>query len=237
MFYIIQLPQFKFSSAKIVSGKKIYLLVAGGRKPDLTWLKQAAEDKVVVCADKGVSYCKQAGIVPKYLLGDGDSALADFDWAEQNGVQVKKYDAYKDKTDLQLALELIEKQLDVGMLLVTGIWGGRFDHAYSALFSVLAFSREMAVPTLLLDNVEAMFLSYANDKLTINFAETPEVVSVLPLDSRVKVILSGCEWPLDNSIIEQDHPYAISNRLKFGATKLDFALHEGVCGLYFCFSF
>lgn len=210
--------------------------MAGGRKPDLAWLKQAAEGKIIVCADKGVSYCKEAGVIPEYLLGDGDSAQADFDWAGQNGVQVRKYDAYKDKTDLQLALEFIEQQPDVGLLLATGIWGGRFDHAYSALFSVLAFNKKTSVPAILLDENETMFLFCKENELTLDFNAIPEVISVLPFSDRIKVSLSGCEWPLDKSIIERDNPYAVSNRLKFDETKVGFALHEGICGLYFCFS-
>ena len=215
--------------------KKEGMLVAGGRAPDLQWLKTVSANKTIICADKGVTYCKQADIVPAYLVGDGDSALLDFDWAEESGVFVKRYSVDKEETDLQLALTLQQELADVDALLVTGIWGGRFDHSYSAIFSLCQYAKQTGVKTILADQQEIMILCGSDAAVKVEFIRRPEVISILPLSEQVQVSLQGCRWELDKKIIEQSNPYAISNRLKDAQKEITFTMERGWAGLYISF--
>ena len=131
------------------------LLVAGGRQPQNEWLRYAAKDKAVYCADLGAAYCLEAELVPAAVYGDGDSADSMvYEWAEKAGAALRKYPPAKDDTDLQLLLAALPE----GDLLATGIWGGRFDHLYSNVFSLLAFKEQRKCQVLLADDKEIMLL-------------------------------------------------------------------------------
>ncbi len=112
------------------------LLIAGGRAPQKNWLREAAADKKIYCADRGAVCVLSAGLKPAYLLGDCDSAAAEiYELARAAGAQIKIFPSAKDDTDLQLLLQ----RLPQGNLLASGIWGGRFDHLYSNIYTLLRF--------------------------------------------------------------------------------------------------
>lgn len=232
----INLPQYEITFNDCKIEKKQYVLVAGGRAPDKKWLQTSTKNKVIICADKGVTYCKEAGIVPDFLLGDGDSALDDFIWAQENAVHIERFNVDKDETDLQLALSFIRGLGDNEELLVTGIWGGRFDHAYSAVFSLLQYCKQTGVKTILADTCETMLLFHEKTKVTVDFLQNPAVISVLPFCEQVNVSLQGCEWELKEQMLTLAHPYAISNRLTKANKQISFTLNEGLAGLYISYA-
>lgn len=220
--------QYKINFFEKVNKKRSYLLVAGGRKPDDAWLKHASKNKIIICADKGVSYCRQIDIIPDYLVGDGDSSGDDFAWAEQQGIKLEKHNCDKDFTDLQLALNYLEKQSDIGELIITGIWGGRFDHAYSALFSIVSFWQNKDIPILLADDQESLLL--AKYPIKIEFLQFPQVVSLLPLTESSLVTLNGTKWELEKAVIKSNNPYTISNKPL--DKEVFFHLQTGCAGFY-----
>ncbi len=208
-----------------------YLLVAGGREPDSLFLRELAKDRVVVCADKGISYCKKANIIPKALLGDGDSCKGDWNWAENNGVYTKKYSCDKDYTDLQLALEYIFNCNDCKTLVVTGIFGGRFDHLYSAISVLFKYITSYDSKIVLVDDQEMIVLLKTCD-VKIDFNKIPQAISVLPFSNQVKISLSGCKWNLNQSVIKRENLYTISNSLQHENKTAIITLHEGLIGFY-----
>ncbi len=207
---------------------KEYVLVAGGRRPAAGWLKKIAAGRVVVCADRGVSWCRAAGVHPDILLGDGDSAGADWAWAERAGAMTRRYPRDKDATDLQLAIDFIKEAGDCCALVATGVWGGRFDHAFSALFSLAA----LRCPLLLADHRELLAPVYAEKTLSITFSQTPPVLSLLPLSESCRVTLTGTDWPLEAVKLFLERPYAISNRVS--GRQINLSVQEGRVGLYLC---
>ena len=90
----------------------------------------------VIAADRGADHCKKAGILPRFLYGDRDSA-APGAWEEflRQGAKAKTYPVNKDDTDLSLVLQDLKPGQQV---LATGIWGGRADHLFGNLYTLLA---------------------------------------------------------------------------------------------------
>ncbi len=213
-----------------VAAGREYLLVAGGRPPAVKWLLGAAAGRVVVCADRGVSYCRAAGIRPVCVLGDGDSAGEDWAWAEREGATMFSYAVDKEATDLQLALQFIAGRADCSALVATGVWGGRFDHAFSAMFSLADFAEQRDIPVVLADGQEALLFVAAGCSLCLLFIDTPEVISMLPCRDTCLVNLSGVHWPLKAATLKLLQPYAISNRP--AGEQLNIAVDKGLVGLY-----
>ncbi|MDR1049143.1 MAG: thiamine diphosphokinase, partial [Synergistaceae bacterium] len=131
------------------------LLVLGGRAPDPEWLRFAASGRTVWAVDRGAEACRAAGVVPELALGDFDSLDAGGRaWLEELGVGTEAYPPDKDYTDFQLAL----RRAGAGRgLLVTGCWGGRFDHAFANVFSILWGREWDAEVHAFADEAEALF--------------------------------------------------------------------------------
>ncbi len=222
------LPQgsFKIENTK-AAGTDFIIAAAGGRKPDLTWFKNAAADKKIYCADKGVEICFDSGFLPELFCGDADSAgkdylkkLADFN------IAALLFDKDKDDTDLQLLL----KNLPSGKnLLVTGIWGGRFDHLYSNVFSLLAYKLKTGLAAVLADEKEIMVLLAAGEKITFTPEAEFKAVSLLPLKDSV-VSIKGTKWVLDKAELNLSNPYAISNEITDEIINIE--CHSGCIGFY-----
>ena len=226
---IFKLPQF---SAEVILPKEYEatnVVVAGGRAPQVKWLQEVAHNKKVYCADKGIEICLEAGVNPVELYGDGDSAPKElYEKAKNLGVAVKSYPVEKDDTDLQLLLE----NLPCGNVICTGVWGGRFDHLYSNVFSLLAHKEKNQGQVILADDKEAMFLVTAGEAVKLNLEKEVKALSLLPLSETSKVTLENVRWELNEAKLELLHPYAISN-IPQGEVKLNCL--EGKIGLYLCF--
>ena len=225
------LPQCSISIS-VFSAKKAELAVAGGRNPDSGWLQQVAAGKKVYCADAGGAYCLQAGIVPDSLFGDGDSAGKEiYLRLLAAGTRIFQYPPEKDDTDLQLLLS----QLNGNDLVASGVWGGRFDHLYSNIFSLLGFKKQHNCQVLLADEKEVMLLMSAAENAEIQIPDLQRVkaVSLLPLSAQARVSISGVYWPLRDACLQLLHPYAISN-----IPLQDFHCEclQGDIGLYLCFN-
>ncbi|NLL36189.1 MAG: thiamine diphosphokinase [Fretibacterium sp.] len=207
------------------------LLVLGGRSPSSSWLwelSQVLKGKVWAL-DRGADVCKAAGLTPHRLLGDLDSISQNaYDWAKAAGALVDRYPPDKNLTDFQLALQLLESPI-----VVTGCWGGRFDHLFSLLFSVLK-AADWGVRTLaLIDEREALFPLHGPSSLTLEFSTLPESLSLLPLTRNCEgVSAEGVRWPLEDVTLEQKWPWAVSNIPRSSAR---FKVAKGVLGVYAAF--
>ena len=207
-------------------------VTAGGRRPDLNWLRKTSAGYTVYCADAGGTCCLEAGIVPQRLYGDGDSAGADvYKKLAAQGTKIFQYPPAKDDTDLQLVLQ----QCTGCNLIVSGIWGGRFDHLYSNVFSLLGYKAKYGCQVIMADEQEVMLLLQASESVHVSIDKLQNVkaVSLLPLSNEVQVNIAGVRWPLREAQLQLLYPYAISNE-PLG----DFACDclAGAVGLYLCFT-
>ena len=203
------------------------VLVLGGRAPEPSWLQRIVFNRVVYAADRGAEACKAAGILPIQVLGDFDSINEDAKaWLDAHSIELERYPADKDETDFQLCLSRVH-----GDLLVTGCWGGRFDHAFSNIFSALWGRKTGANVRVFADETEALFLLFDGESLELDFKTRPLAISLLPLGSRCNnVDIRGVKWELCGAELLQAYPCAVSNVPENGRVFVN--VGEGVLGVY-----
>ena len=207
------------------------LVVAGGRAPQAEWLRAVSSGKAVYAADRGALCCLEAGVVPLELYGDCDSTTEQvYEAALSSGTQVQRFNPAKDDTDLQLLL----KQLPPGDILATGIWGGRFDHLYSNVYTLLGMKEQRGCGVMLADEQEFMLLLSAGEMAELELNTEAEAISLLPLSAESCVDFTGVRWPLQKALLRQLYPYAISNEAQ--AEKICCKCYTGALGLYIKFA-
>lgn len=211
-------------------GSTTALLLAGGRKPAAAWLRQTAAAKDIYCADKGIESCCENGLKPVWLCGDADSASKDcWQQAQEAGVKILLHDPLKDDTDLQLLLAALPEAVNI---VASGIWGGRFDHLYSNVFSLLNYKKQRGVQVVMADEQEVLVLLHRGESLLFRpvCPENIEALSLLPLTGCNEVTLQGVQWNLEHSPLLLAHPYAISNMVE--KENVVFTCNQGSVGFY-----
>ena len=96
------------------------------------------EDDTIICLDGGYDIAKDQGIQPDILLGDFDSIKSPI--PDDEDIQVLKYPAKKDFSDLELALRLLDPR-DYPKILIIGGIGGRQDQTAINMHLVTRYSR------------------------------------------------------------------------------------------------
>lgn len=214
-----------------ISGKRYHecpwLLITGGRPPASAWLNQLPPMAKIYAADHGLDTCRKNNLRPDYILGDGDSAAPDtWSWGKTLGVPVEEFPPAKDFTDTQLALQKMEK---APVIIVTGAFGGRLDHLYSTMFSCA----QQDTPCLLADEQEVLCFVKAGQSITLNFSKRPLAISLLPCTAQCSgVQLNNVRWPLQDAVLSQARPTAVSNELLSDMSNLTCQVEQGVLGLY-----
>ena len=203
------------------------LLVAGGRRPNLNFFKTIAQGRKIFCIDKGIEICKECNILPEILIGDFDSAeSAAVNWAIENKIPLKNYPVEKDFTDTQIALEILPKSIPA---IVTGIFGGRFDHLFSNVFTCANYKN-----ILLADEREIIFYVSGGESVEVNFFQMPLAVSLLPITETCEgVSTENLHWELSNATLKQIYPNATSNRAD--NSKIKISVERGTLAGYFVF--
>lgn len=227
------LPQLSFSFKKNQFQHCEIVLVLGGRPPSPSWLCEVAKDKEVWAVDSGAEICMRAGVMPSRAIGDFDSISARAQaWLKSFSVPFEKYSADKDLTDFQLALQLAS---DYKVALVTGCWGGRFDHAFSNIFSLFWSARQGTSVCAFADDTEVLVPLEGAASLEIRFLSRPCAVSLLPLTPLCEgVSIKGTKWELQEVSLSQGYPYAISNEAL--RDRINVCLSSGFLGLYCAYS-
>lgn len=208
------------------------LFVSGGRAPNRDWFKKIAIGRKIFCIDKGIELCRECEVIPDYLIGDFDSADKNsVDWAQKNKIPVEEYPADKDFTDTQLALSRAAEIFGEYVGILTGGFGGRFDHAYSTIFTCSAIESQI----FLADEREIIFFLHGGDSSAIKFAQKPFAVSFLPMTSTCEGITTkNLHWELENATLRQNFPNAVSNRVE--SEKISLKIDFGTLAVYFCFA-
>ncbi|MDD4836888.1 MAG: thiamine diphosphokinase [Dethiosulfovibrio sp.] len=193
------------------------LLVSGGRAPAPEWLRSFSVGRDVWSIDSGADHCREASVVPSMAIGDFDSISTEsLNWLKSNCVIMKTYSSDKDLTDLQLSLELCSQDRNSKSVILTGCWGGRFDHVWSTVNSVVKADIYGEKVRFLGDKEEFMVLIGEGEGLRISSNGAfplPEVISLMSFTDMCKgVFIEGVRWPLSDVTLERLHPYSVSNR-------------------------
>ncbi len=226
----ISLPGLQLYFDKSIITKE-YLLVSGGRPPSPSWLKTMAVGRTVYCIDHGADICHIANIVPSVFIGDCDSVSENAkEWLYSIGTDMNLYDTEKDETDTQLALRHLNNTPEIFTVL-TGGFGGRFDHMFSLLYSFVGSH----VNGCIADEREFLFFLKEEDAVEMEITLIPHSISLLPLTPVCTgVDITGAVWPLHDAVLHQLNPYAISNRLEEGKNHIRIKNGTGILAVYLC---
>jgi thiamine pyrophosphokinase len=232
MGYIIKLPQAELTFRKPLPETTL-LMNAGGRPPDTNWFLKLAKGFPLWCIDSGIHICRQTGLTPERIIGDGDSACPEaWAWGKSLGVPVEVYPEDKDYTDLQLALRRAKEIHGTATVIVSGVWGGRFDHAFSNIQS-LAGWETLGIKGIATDESETMFFLSDQDRVRIRSEVMPDIISLISLsNSCLGVTIDGVRWPLEKANLQRSLPYAISNQPLGDCKEVSVSVSEGLLGVY-----
>jgi len=211
----LELPQAKVTFSQNFFHEML-VFVAGGREPDKEWLLELAKINWPIWAiDRGLSYCLKAGINPELYIGDHDSISEEELLRAKNAmVEIITFPPMKDLTDLQLSLKEASKRYKNAAILLTGCWGGRFDHLYSILYSTI-WAYDWNIATIAMaDDKEIMYLMKGESSIRLDCKKKPKNISLLALsDHCLGVNIDNVVWPLEDYTLYQKQPFAISNFL------------------------
>ncbi len=113
--------------------EELVVVVSGGEAPDSSAARAIPHGARVVAADRGLDHALALGLDVEVAIGDFDSVSPQgLEQAEAVGARVVRYEAEKDQTDLELALDASLAMRPRRILVVAGT-GGRLDHELSPL--------------------------------------------------------------------------------------------------------
>ncbi len=191
------------------------VLVVGGspERPSPQLLATLAlQADVVVACDAGADACRAAGVAVDVLVGDDDSVSADgLAFARGTASSELTYPVDKDDVDLGLALTWVRERCpDALDVTLTGVSGGRADHALAAL-GLAARAADLR-PCIEEDGASLRVLSPAGQP-TWEFApgDVGRTASVVALLGPACVSESGMRWDLDHAVLDELDDLGVSN--------------------------
>lgn len=190
------------------------VIMAGGPISDYSFYLPQKGD-YVICADSGFRHATAIGIAPDILLGDFDSIAK-----LPTDVEVIRYPAEKDETDLQIA---IRHAMEKGYysLLVIGAFGGRTDH-FLGNICLLNWAKKQGADIVMQDGDTVIRL--VTDDLILPRKEQ-FYLSVIPLSEDAVVSISGVKYPLHAHKMAFGDTLGISN--EFSENTAHITVHSG----------
>jgi thiamine pyrophosphokinase len=194
------------------------LIVANGPMVDIPPFRAAlSAARLLIAADGGGNALLDAQIEPHVVIGDldslGEETLTHF---QTKGVEIIRYPAEKDETDLELAL-LLALQRGATSIDVLGALGGRWDHTLSNV-ALLAMPELAHVVVRLLEADQEIVL--VRQEATI-VGQVGDTVSLMPLCGDAHgITLSGCAYPLNGETLSCTRSRGISNVLREPVARL-----------------
>ena len=179
----------------------------------------------VIAADRGLLFCERHGFIPRYIVGDFDSAggedpgitgrLAEYE--KRPDVTVCRYPSHKDQTDTQIAAALAA-ELGWRSFFVLGGTGTRLDHVLGNL-QVMEQMARRGIEMVLVDPHNRIRMLAGESRLRILREKAPGggrgVFSLVPWGGPAEgVTLTGMEYPLQNALLRTDDALGISNEIR-----------------------
>ena len=215
--------------ARDVSGARDVLVVGGSPErpaPELVRRLAARVDAVFVC-DGGADACARAGVAPDVLVGDNDSISAEaLRFARGAGASEVGFPMDKDSVDLRLAVRVAREACpDLARLTLTGVSGGRPDHAL-AVFGILARVARLA-PVVEEDAFELHVLSPDGlPSWSAPDAYLGRTLSVIAPLGPARITERGMRWDVDRAHVEVLDDLGVSNVIEHLGAHVE--VHEGV---------
>lgn len=183
---------------------------------------------LVIAADGGLHYCDQLGILPSVLIGDLDSLSADWvDALAAKGVEIIRFPAHKNYTDLELALQHARSR-GAEKLLVFSALGARWDQTLANLLLPAVASLQGACITLLDGDHEIHLIDSRRERTALEiFGQGGDVVSLVPIYGNANgIVTDGLEYPLENETLYFGATRGLSNTML--SDKATISLRKGL---------
>ena len=199
------------------------LLIAAGNPPDKDLIKETASKvDIVVCADGGLKYTLDSGVVPDIVMGDFDSLPDEYFGKINSDVEVKEFPPEKDFTDTEIALK---KMIDRGCTDITilGAIGTRMDHVLGNFFTLIEVHKEGATGRILDSHNEVEYLTLGEAKINKGGFK---YISIIPLEETM-VSTKGFKYEVKALTIKPGMTIGISNELLDEEGEIE--IHKGSC--------
>lgn len=203
------------------------MVIAGGAAVDAARVASVTPSTMVVAADAGVSLALALGWDVDVAIGDFDSIRPDvLHGLADRGVDVRPYPTDKAETDLELALGVALGRAPARVL-VTGLEGGRPDHALANLLVAAAVRFAAIDVELALAGARAWVV---RDELA-GAVDVGTLLSAVPVHGPATVSFTGVRWPLDRERLVAGTTRGVSNEVVDPHVAL--TVHDGAV---ICFS-
>ncbi|MGN6763997.1 MAG: thiamine diphosphokinase, partial [Rhizobiaceae bacterium] len=184
-----------------------FTILLGGDLTVTPRLKKQIAGTRIVAADSGLRHAAALDVVPELWVGDFDSTEPDWLDAYED-IERITFDADKDRTDGELA---VEKALSRGAssLLLAGAFGGpRPDHAFLHLSMALALMGRGVETLLTSGDQEGVPLPHETSGFDY---PTGTMFSILAFSELRGLTVEGAKWPLDRVVVPFGSSLTLSN--------------------------
>lgn len=198
------------------------LILSGGDPPEEAFFRRMLERAdFLIAADRGAEFLRTHAIVPDLLVGDFDSISREtLTWMEAR-TSVVHYDAVKDFTDTEAAMEEALRRSPKELHLF-GCTGHRVDHFLGNL-GLLARALEQGISAFLWDRHNKIFLMDRGGTIAKDFGD---YVSFQGFRGTVEgLVLTGAAYPLKDYDLVMGDPRTVSN--EFLGPTMDIGFRRG----------
>ncbi len=183
------------------------MIVAGGRGRLPADLKRSP---FIVCADGGVERVRKAGWRPHAVVGDLDSVDPQTVlWLEELRVEVLQHPRDKDKTDTELAVDLVAERGYRKAYLVSAL-GGRLDHLLANLL-LLSYAADRGVDLRIREGGVCVQLVRGRVALDARPGDLVSLFSLVPRSTGITT--RGLRFPLTEGTLELGSSLGVSNEV------------------------
>lgn len=188
------------------------VIFAGGEISD-SMKDRLCPNDYIIAADAGVLAVRRFGLQPDLCVGDWDSAPR-----PETAAECITLPPEKDDTDTYHAARLAVER-GFGRVLLLGGMGGRLDHTFANVSTLLYLRKHNVAPVMEDDRSRVTVLH--NE--AAEFEKRPGFyLSVFPISGDARgVSICGAKYPLVNATLTEDYPIGVSNEIVKETAKIE----------------
>ena len=165
---------------------------------------QVTDADLVIAADKGYKYAKEAGILPDYIIGDFDSA------SKPGFKNLIALNPIKDFTDTVAAIDFAIEKGYREIIIYAGL-GGRESHTISNIKSMF-FYKKKGIDIRLKAAGKEIFI--IDEDFSYKYDGKDFYVSIFSLREKSVLDIKGLFYELENYEMANDDALGVSNETK-----------------------
>lgn len=169
--------------------------------------------ELIICADGGLSKAEILGLVPDIIIGDFDSVNYSMlkKYEDMDDIEIIKYPAEKDYTDMELAIDIAVARGYKDMIIL-GATGTRLDHTMANMMLLEKYYIQ-GIKIKIIDNNNVIQIISDNTKLTLQYKKN-YFISIVPITEEINdLTLKGFKYPLNKVNVKRGSTLCISNEI------------------------